>query len=252
VELAPGADFKHSLGEWKMSKIRMIGAFIALAMISLVSYGVLRATEPTETAPTKTAPIDSPYESSSEPQEEEFSIQLHGSGRQATTQFELESGLTVIEVKNDGKANFIVELIDQNGDPVTNLFNEIDKFEGRRAFNIAKPGAYLLDVQATGPWNFTIKQPRVDGAEAAPQTFKGEGMDVTPFVTLPKGLAVFEFEHQGEGRGIFTLLDSEGRAIDQVANQLDDFQGSKPFKVQEEGVYLLNVYGQGKWTVKIK
>lgn len=230
-----------------MSKLRKGGALMAaLMVVSLMCYGVLRATEPKQTTPQ-----DSPYQTSGEPNEE-FAIHLSGSGRQATEKFELESGLAIVQVQNDGASNFIVELLDKNGDQAQNLFNEIDKFQGRRAFHVEKPGTYLLDVQATGPWTFTIQQPRVEGAEDAPQTFKGEGMDVTPFVTLPKGLTVFEFDREGEGRGIFTLLDSEGRAIGQLANQLDAFQGSKPVKIEEQGIYLLNVYGEGKWTVKIK
>lgn len=230
-----------------MSKLRFAGALIAaLMVVSLMGYGVLRATEPKQTAPQ-----DSPYQTSGEPNEE-FAIHLSGSGRQATEKFELESGLAIVQVESNGKSNFIVELLNQDGDQVENLFNEIDKFQGRRAFHIEKPGTYLLDVSANGPWSFTIQQPRVDGAEKTPQTFQGEGTDVTPFVTLAKGLAVFEFERHGEGRGIFTLLDSEGRAIEQLANQLDGFQGSKPVKIEEEGVYLLNVYGEGKWTVKVK
>lgn len=230
-----------------MTKLRMGVASAALvAMVSLLCFGALQATEPRQTPPQ-----ESPYQTSAEANEP-FTIRLDGKGRQATEKFELESGLAIVQVENDGPSNFIVGLLDKNGDQVTNLFNEVDKFQGRRAFNIEKPGAYLLDVQATGAWSFSIQQPRVDGAESAPQTFEGNGMDVTPFVTLPKGLTVIEFQRDGEGRGIFTLLDSAGRAVEQIANELDAFQGSKPVKIQEEGVYFLNVYGDGNWTVKIK
>lgn len=214
---------------------------------SLVGFTASRATEPNRVTP----PHDAPYETSGE-QTPEHAIHLSGSGRQATEKFELQAGLAIVQVQNDGKSNFVVELMDGQGEEITNLFNEIDKFQGRQAFYIGKAGTYLLDVEGTGPWSFTIEQPRPTTAEPAPQTFKGQGTDVTPFITLPAGLTVFEFERSGEGRGVFTLLDQDGRAIEQIANQLDAFQGSKPLKIQEKGVYLFNVYGEGDWTLKIK
>jgi hypothetical protein len=231
-----------------MKMIRMRATFLLVITVSLsfLCYGVIRATEPTKT------PHDAPYHSSGEEHEDTATIELTGSAHQATEKFELQAGLVVIDVKNEGKSNFVVELLDGHGEEVTNLFNEIDKFHGRRAFHIEKAGTYLLDVQATGPWAFHISQPRPEKGEHTPQTFEGHGMDVTPFVTLPAGLNVFEFKYEGEGRGIFTLLDHAGQAVEQVANQLETFHGSKPVKIEEEGIYLLNVYGKGNWTLTIK
>ncbi len=222
--------------------------FVMFAVaVSLVGYTASRATEPNRSTP----PHDAPYESSSE-QTPEHAIHLSGSGRQATEKFELQAGLAIVQVQNDGKSNFVVELIDNQGEEIANLFNEIDKFQGRQAFYIGKAGTYLLDVEGTGPWSFTIEQPRPTTAEPTPQTFEGQGTDVTPFVNLSAGLTVFEFERAGEGRGVFTLLDQAGRAVEQIANQLDVFEGSKPVKVEEAGIYLFNVSGEGNWTLKIK
>ncbi len=215
--------------------------------VSFAGKYAVRANEPQ----TSEAPHDAPYTSSSE-SNTDHAIHVNGSGRQASQKFELKAGLAIVQVQNDGKSNFVVGLVDGQGEQITNLFNEIDEFSGRRAFNIAKAGTYLLDVDATGPWNFTIEQPRPTTAEPTPQAFEGKGTNVTPFVTLKKGLNVFGFQRAGEGRGVFTLLDQDGRAVEQLANQLDEFHGSKPVKIEEDGIYFLNVYGEGTWTVTIE
>jgi hypothetical protein len=220
----------------------MMAVVSALAM-STVCHGDVRSTE--------TSAQGSLDLSSAEPSWEK-GIELSGKGRRVTEKLELREGLAVVEVRNDGKSNFVVELLDESGESAGNLFNEINKFQGRRAFNIEKAGEYLLNVGATGAWSFTITQPRPEAAKVKPQTFSGEGMDITPFVKLPKGLAVFEFQRHGEGRGHFTLLDQDGRYVEQIANQLDTFEGSAPVKIEEEGIYLLNVYGDGNWTVTVK
>ncbi len=76
--------------------------------VSLVCFGVLRASDTEQQE--STTPHDAPYESSGEQKEAEHAIKLEGKGRQATHKFELREGLAVVEVRNEGKANFIVEL----------------------------------------------------------------------------------------------------------------------------------------------
>lgn len=83
-------------------------------------------------------------------------LALSGKGQQATAQFNLPAGLVVFEMQHDGKANFIVRLLDEQGRPVgLTLVNEIGAFNGSKAVQVPKAGAYLLDIAADGNW--TIK-----------------------------------------------------------------------------------------------
>ena len=85
-------------------------------------------------------------------------ITLTGSGPEATRPFQLESGLTVIQMKHQGNANFIVDLLDENGASVVpmGLVNEIGPFEGSRAMTVPNDGIYLFWVEANGPWTIKI------------------------------------------------------------------------------------------------
>ena len=59
----------------------------------------------------------------------------------------------VVEFEHGGSSNFIVMLLDGDGDTVEYLANEIGSFEGSSAIKIDKSAAYLLDVDADGSWS---------------------------------------------------------------------------------------------------
>jgi hypothetical protein len=55
-----------------------------------------------------------------------------------------------------GKGNFIVHIIDNNGEFVEGLFNSIGSYSGRKVIHL-DPGKYYLDVFiASGPWTIDM------------------------------------------------------------------------------------------------
>ncbi len=85
-------------------------------------------------------------------------IVIEGIGQKATSKTELKQGLVVFELKHSGESNFSVWLLDDDGNRVELLVNEVGNFEGSRAVQIATNGKYLFDISAGGPWSITIKQ----------------------------------------------------------------------------------------------
>src|SRR5512135_309927 len=59
-----------------------------------------------------------------------------GKGQTATQLFSLQSGLKIIKMTHDGTSNFIVHILDSNGNEVDYLVNEIGKFDGSKAEGI--------------------------------------------------------------------------------------------------------------------
>ena len=88
------------------------------------------------------------------PETTEFS----GNSAQATQLFELSGGLHRVELTHQGDANFIVDLLDENGASMVpmGLVNEIGPFDGSRAMTVPDDGTYLFSVQANGPWTITV------------------------------------------------------------------------------------------------
>lgn len=80
-----------------------------------------------------------------------------GKGHLVSPIYHLEAGLKVITLSHTGKSNFIVELIDENGNVVEYLSNAIGNFQGTKAAGIKRTGNYLLNIQADGTWSINIE-----------------------------------------------------------------------------------------------
>jgi hypothetical protein len=82
-----------------------------------------------------------------------------GNTKTATELFRLSGGLHTVRMTHQGDANFIVDLLDENGASVTlmGLVNEIGPFDGSQAVTVPEDGIYLLQVEANGPWTIEIE-----------------------------------------------------------------------------------------------
>jgi hypothetical protein len=60
-------------------------------------------------------------------------------------------------VTTDNTGNFIVHLLDSNGNTVEFLANEIGPVDQSTVINV-KAGTYILDVQCEGTWTITVQQ----------------------------------------------------------------------------------------------
>jgi hypothetical protein len=67
-----------------------------------------------------------------------------------------KKGLVRFNMSHDGEYNFIIWLMDGNGNLVDLLVNETGSFSGSKALKIRKKGVYLLDVKADGNWSASI------------------------------------------------------------------------------------------------
>lgn len=194
-------------------------------------------------------------EQKNQPVEEPDPINLSGVGQTATEPFELESGLAVFEMTHEGGQNFIVQILDENGQSGMDSLaaNVIGPFRGSHAMQ-AQAGRHVLDVQADGPWTITVEQLR---PSSAPQTtsFEGTGKTVTDPFELSSGLKRFELAHQGQGNFIVELLDENGARAgleSLLVNEIGSFEGSKAIRVPEDGIYLLRVEADGPWSSQVE
>ncbi len=80
----------------------------------------------------------------------------------------------------------------------------------------------------------------------------GLGQRATRAFWLEKGPHVFNFRHSGSGNFIAHLLDSKGRRVELLANEIGRRQGSQVVKVPEAGIYMMNVKADGDWSVDLQ
>ena len=207
---------------------------------------------------TKELPTKKKQEPEPEPEPEPVSqpepIALSGAGPEATRPFKLEEGLTVIGMSHQGDANFIVDILDENGTSVApmGVANVIGPFEGSTLVQIARSGQYLLDVQNAGQWQIEVRQPR---AASAPHTtsFSGNSAQATQLFELSGGLHRVELTHQGDANFIVDLLDENGASAVPMGlvNEIGPFDGSRAMTVPDDGIYLFSVQANGPWTITV-
>lgn len=213
-----------------------------------------------------TFPLVIKASSSSTSMSEPKPIQLKGQGDDVSPKFILGEGISIITMNHDGNSNFIVQLMNENGDLVDLLVNETGSFKGSKAIGVrkdnfmgAKPGAYIVNVTADGNWEILIEQPRPKNAKSLPITFKGKSYGVSSFFALNEGLTTFKMTHDGKSNFIITLLDNKGRLIDLLVNKIGAYSGKKVMGVKKDnfmgakpGIYILSVVADGNWSISIK
>jgi hypothetical protein len=152
-----------------------------------------------------------------------------------------------------GTSNIIVDLLDTNGNSVAfgSVANVIGPFQGSTPVQIPRGADYLLDVQADGPWQIVVGQPR---AASAPQTrsFSGDSQQATQLFALSAGLHRVHMTHQGDSNFIVDLLDENGGSVTLgLANEIGPFDGARAVQVPVDGIYLFSVQANGPWTINI-
>ena len=163
-------------------------------------------------------------------------IALSGTGPQATRSFQLEEDLTVIGMSHQGDANFIVDILDENGNSVApmGVANVTGLFEESTLVQITFSGQYLLYGQNAGQCQIQVKQPR---AATAPETTKFSGNSAQA-PQLWGGLHWVELTHQGDATFIVDLLDENGASVVPMGlvNEIGPFDGSRAMTVPGDGI----------------
>lgn len=177
---------------------------------------------------------------------EESKLSLSGSGDTATEMIELEAGFAVFEGSYSGSGNFIVQLMDENGNNVELLVNEIGSYNGKTFAIINTDGNYYLNVTASSSWNFSIYQSAPPNMVDAPTELSGRGDDVV-FVNAESGNYKFTSTHQGSSNFIVRL---NGTGL--LVNEIGNYSGSTRQQLSTSGVYVFVVNADGNWSIKIE
>ena len=182
---------------------------------------------------------------------------IDGSGTMETWEIWLDSGVSTISGRNYGTGNFVVWL-SKNGKHQDMLFNELNTYEGKTAFEITDAGYYTFDVIASGTWQFVVDGP-YDVSLASFNDDRSNGimfirgsnsMTSAPF-TLEKGVAVFNGCYLGTDQ-ISATLYANGLS----AGTLDSDSGGPAktqivYPVAIAGSYTLNVSTAGTWGFEV-
>lgn len=227
----------------------ILGLIIFISIIGASGGGEQKKPPKQESKPTPSQESESKKEEvEKEILKQPEPISLSGTGQQATEEFNLEGGLSIFKMTHSGGSNFIVYLLDNDGNEIDLLVNKIGVFDGSQALKIRKTGEYLLDISADGQWTVDIEQPRVNEAPNL-NSFSGVGQQATELFSTNKGLMKVEMNHSGSSNFIVYLLDNSGNELELLVNEIGPFDGSKAVRIPKDGIYLFRIEADGEWQV---
>jgi hypothetical protein len=185
-----------------------------------------------------------------------------GSGSQVIP-VSLSGGLTTFGWTQSSPTydNFIVELVDADGEDVDLLANEVGTASSGSTVvqvNGVNPptGQYRLSLSATGSWSLSIGA--VTAAPTSNLSFTGGGSMALGPLYLPGGSTAFTWTQSSPtyDNFIVELVDVGGDDVDLLANEVGTgSSGSTVVQVgganPPPGVYMLNVSATGSWTMSL-
>jgi hypothetical protein len=209
--------------------------------------------------------------SSGEEQEQESQLFV-------TQPFELQPGLAIVKMTQQGEKDFVVNLLpieqaepttperieffgDQNGgsytEPALALAEQNGSTNISRAVNIPSAEKRVFDVKASGPWTIQVEQPHPSSAPK-PTRFSGDDDTATPFFQLSSGSKNVTVTNPLRGNLKISLLDSDGnevkRLLEDEPDQNDQDQSKtveETVEIPEDGIYLFDVQADSLWTIDI-
>lgn len=84
-----------------------------------------------------------------------------------------------------------------------------------------------------------------------PIDLSGYGQQATDKFTLQSGLSIFKMKHSGTHNFSIWLMDTSGKKIELLVNEIGAFDGSKAVSIPYAGDYLLDVSASSNWSVNI-
>lgn len=182
-------------------------------------------------------------------------ITFSGSGDTVTDFFTTEFQLLRVHLSHDGDSNFIVWLVDEEGNKEESLANKIGRYDASRYFNPLPNQKYLLDIQADGAWEIRIEQPRPKEGSPMPANLSGAGDTASEFLSYEEGLAVYDMSFSGDGNFIVWLYSKDGTRVANLANEIGDYEGSTTERIPRDGIYALDIVAggsdtEGDWTIQ--
>lgn len=178
-----------------------------------------------------------------EPDEQSFS----GSGQSVESGIDIDGGLVVVEASHDGERNFQVSLEDDT-EYGESFINIIGAFDGAQA-ELVDEGEYLLDVNADGNWDITIRQPRTGQGDELPTTIAGSGPEVSNPIRF-SGTGVATGEHDGERNFQVRIYPMTGSFGESVFNEIGEFDGETTYSF--DGIGWVDINADGNWSVELE
>lgn len=203
------------------------------------------AATPSSGPETTSEPEPEPAPSEQEAEEEPAPVgpqTFSGTGSEVLILTPLGEAVYFATVTHNGSRNIALWSVDENGQNIDLLVNEIGTYAGDVALNFREDPA-ALRIEADGEWTIELvhlsQAPRWDGASK----YEGSGDSIVIVDGVADGLTPITLTHDGESN--FTVW-SWGENVDLIVNEIGRYDGTT---LLPNGSLVLQVTADGNWTL---
>jgi hypothetical protein len=166
-----------------------------------------------------------------------------GTGSEVVLLEPLGEDVFYAHVTHDGSSNVALWSVDENGQDIDLLVNEIGGYEGEVAVNFGEDPA-ALRVEADGDWSIDLvhlgEAPRWDGESV----YEDRGDSVVIVDGVADGLTPVTLTHDGESN--FAIWAWGESYPDLIVNDIGAYDGTT---LLPDGSLVLQVDADGAWTI---
>lgn len=152
--------------------------------------------------------------------------------------------LHTVAFTHTGESNFAVWSVDEDGESIDLLVNEIGDYQGARPLDFdVEPVA--LDIEADGTWQAIVQV--LQRAPLWPEQTSGTG--ATVLVADPaetRGLTVVRLTHDGQSNVVLWAYTDDGE-WDLLVNEIGEYSGEQRLP---SGTVVLEIDADGDWTLQ--
>lgn len=181
-----------------------------------------------------------------------FLVNPTGQGTNISEKFYLPTWFFTIESAGYGQSNFIAKLLDENGDVIEYLVNEIGETNEIRWLKINKSWYYMIEVKHDGGRQFVITDIINKIANPhIPMVLEGGKTNTTNWIFIKKGFYKINSIHDWDSNFIVQLLDDKWNVNEYLVNEIGETNETTSIKIEKDGYYMFEVDADGKWIINI-
>lgn len=188
-------------------------------------------------------------ETESEPAPEPEAVEpqsFSGTGSEVVMLEPLGDDVFFATVTHQGSGNIALWSVDENGQDLDLLVNDIGNYQGQVALNFSEDPA-AIRVEADGDWSIDLvhlgEAPRWDGET----TYEATGDSIVIVDGVADGLTPVTLTHQGESN--FAIWAWGESYPDLIVNDIGVYDGTT---LLPDGSLVLQVEADGTWTIALE